>query len=1255
MYPAWTKMITRRLAVVAMILCALIISCLKIIDTPNTAAGQPTKRALLIGIDDYKADHISDLRGCVNDVMLMREILVGKFDVPPDNIKVLTNRQATRAAIIDAIRTHLINKAQKNDIIILQFSGHGSQMGDASGDEIDGRDETLVPHDSRTAGVYDISDDEINGLLKQLSEKTKYVTFIFDSCHSGDAARAGNTVRMIEPDDRPPPPPADFAISSRGAEGDSDIRLEGSDYVLISGCLAKELSNESSINGRRHGVLTWYLCESLKAAVDHTTYRAVMDEVKMEVSARFPSQHPQIEGPGTDLVVFGADRINAQAYVLVKPIGGQKVEVDGGKVYGLRRDTTLKVYAPKTADFKKAGPIATIKVIMAEDFKAEAKILEGGPVQPQSRAALEAVFFGDTAIPVFVDAEKSESLGKVKDALTSFEALSLVKDEASARLLVKEQNGKIVIQTGDLEVLVPPVPLTEQGHVERVVNQVKDLVHWMTVLDLKNPDSSIKISFGVRRKDEPPGAKAPGMVTSGTKLTYRVKNNGDQPLYIYVLDVSSDGSITLLYPTGGQNELRKDGMLEKTIEMYLPEGRTEVIDVLKVLATTQPIDPSVFPQGSIRMSPPAETRADADPLTQFLSRAMRGLRAAKPVDVQTWVTKQTSVRIREAGESVAKGEESISSRGGEQKISIISQSNWNSWFHRENKPFGVLEENHRYTFTLDLAAYAYRVDGGGAVGSAPGDVSLQHIIEESAKEKETTVKLIIRPVLLGNNLEFPPDAPASDHLMEVILEKLLLSEKRKQTYESYKAKRLTLGEFADLSYAGRVSFDVVARHSGCATIALSIWDESGVIPLDHLLHTIEVADSETERKDCGADGNKNALRGGLASLVSESVAEKQAVKPDAALHIFEHMVSGRTRSIAVFVNGKTMQSAAGTGSDRGVFSWEMRGVLSTYVSDAEGLLYQVKQARKWAMEDDKRDSYIGAAIELRKYIFSASPNDPRGQENARAALESLQQLVADSEKKPVVLARLVDSYGKRLFLPLGLLSSAGKEPVLTKPILVVQPLQKDRHRAPKGCIDNWTFGLPKILDAMPSPIREELERIDTNKQFDWVHWVRDLTEFEEYLQGTGDSANGEGLLLLAHNSKGRVWFVPEEGRLTQNDFLRKYPSGSVAILAACSAGDLTGDNGILLEELSRSGIDALVISPFPINARYGGQLALAFGDAIIAARNKGQNATIAELFSTAAEMVAKQFEGTRYSSYGQMSQEFIIAGDQNLRLCGKSQ
>jgi uncharacterized caspase-like protein len=624
----------------------ILVICLCLISTLNVAADKANKWVLLVGIDDYKAGHISDLRGCVNDVMLMRDILVGKFNVPTGNIKILINEQATRKAIINAIKTHLINNSKANDIVILHFSGHGSQMEDSSGDENDGLEETLVPHDSRTAGVYDINDDEINGLLNQLTEKTKNVTFIFDSCHSGDAARAGNTVRMIKPDNRPPPQSADFAISSRSGEGITDMRLNDSQYVLISGCQAKELSNEAKFNGQRHGALTWYLSRALREAGKDSTYRGIMDEVKSEVSIRFPSQHPQIEGPGTDLVVFGTDRINAKPYVLVKPIIGQKVEVSGGKVYGLHSGTSLKVYAPKTAIFKEASPVATIKITSVEDFAAEAEIIKGGPIKPHSRATLEAAFFGATSIPVYLEVAQPEALKRLKEALGAIEALSIVKDESSARLLVREQNGKIVTQSGDLEILVPPVPLTEQEPVERVVGQLKDLMHWMMVLDLKNTSSGINISFNFRRKDDPPEASAPEEVKPGTHLIYTVENLDDQSLYVYVLDVSSDGSVALLNRKPGDQELPPGKKLEKIIRMGLPNGRKTVLDVLKVIATTQQIDPSVFPQGSIRGAPPPNTRAMADPLSRFLSQSMRGKRAAEPVEVKSWVTKQKSVRIR---------------------------------------------------------------------------------------------------------------------------------------------------------------------------------------------------------------------------------------------------------------------------------------------------------------------------------------------------------------------------------------------------------------------------------------------------------------------------------------------------------------------------------------------------------------------------------------------------------------------------------
>ncbi|MGI9315690.1 MAG: caspase family protein [bacterium] len=609
---------------------------------------EPVKRALLIGIDDYQA--VSDLNGCVNDIELIKQILTTKFEVSADNIRMLKNAQATRANIIQTIKEHLIDQAQPGDVVILHYSGHGSQMRDLQGgDEIDGWDETIVPHDSRTADVFDISDDEINGLMGQLTERTKNVTFILDSCHSGAAARAGNKVRMVEPDDRAPPPAADFAFSTRAGEGDADFRLNGSDYVLISGCLATELSNETQFGGRRHGAMTWFLAQALQSAQPDSTYRSVMDSVRADVTNQFPSQHPQIEGPGMDLRLFGTDKINARPYVLVDEVEGNNLQLSGGAILGLQNDLELRLFSPGTADFDNSDSIAVVKVTAVESFSAQATIEEGGPVVVGSKALIEISAFGSTPIALYLDPTSSQSLAEIKSHLSELNVVELVDSPELALLSVVQQDQRITVQTGDLEQLTSPVLTSEPDHVEQITNRVKDIVHWRTLRDLRNPFSDLQIEFDFEISNSPDRGLNPSSVTPGERVTYRVKNtNTDRALYLYVLDVSSDGSVGLLYPPAGEQQTLAPGAtLKKEIEMYLPQGLGSVTDVLKVIATTEPIEPFVFPQGSLRdAGPPPGTRAGQDPLTLFLADASRGMRASRPVNVGTWVTKERPVVVR---------------------------------------------------------------------------------------------------------------------------------------------------------------------------------------------------------------------------------------------------------------------------------------------------------------------------------------------------------------------------------------------------------------------------------------------------------------------------------------------------------------------------------------------------------------------------------------------------------------------------------
>lgn len=101
------------------------------------ALAYPSRRklALLIGINRYPEQAIDSvagqdiaLRGALTDVELQRELLQYRFGFQPADILTLTNQEASRQRILDAIYHHLVAQARPDDIVVLHFSGYGSQI-----------------------------------------------------------------------------------------------------------------------------------------------------------------------------------------------------------------------------------------------------------------------------------------------------------------------------------------------------------------------------------------------------------------------------------------------------------------------------------------------------------------------------------------------------------------------------------------------------------------------------------------------------------------------------------------------------------------------------------------------------------------------------------------------------------------------------------------------------------------------------------------------------------------------------------------------------------------------------------------------------------------------------------------------------------------------------------------------------------------------------------------------------------------------
>lgn len=165
----------------------------------RTASAKPTRRALLIGINDYP-DPANRLEGCVNDVFLMSSVLQEcGFDA--EDIRVVLDQRATAAGILE--RMHwLLDGVQAGDERVLFYSGHGAQI-PAYGvsDEVDHLDECLVPHDFDWTPQRAITDKQFLSLYSQLPYDS-YFAAIFDCCHSGGMAREGSRrVRGITPPD----------------------------------------------------------------------------------------------------------------------------------------------------------------------------------------------------------------------------------------------------------------------------------------------------------------------------------------------------------------------------------------------------------------------------------------------------------------------------------------------------------------------------------------------------------------------------------------------------------------------------------------------------------------------------------------------------------------------------------------------------------------------------------------------------------------------------------------------------------------------------------------------------------------------------------------------------------------------------------------------------------------------------------------------------------------------------------------------
>jgi hypothetical protein len=566
----------------------------------------------------------------------MRSILIGKFEFPPENILVLKDAQATHAGIISAIQRHLIADAQKDEIIVFHYSGHGSQMKDVTGKMISGLDETIVPYDSRDpAGkVFDISGAEVHGLLLQIAAKTKNITFILDSCHSGTLVRGdgGARVRGIGTDDRPLPPRLpEYAVQTRGLgqiAGDQPLQ-----YAFLAATTSRENAFEHFAEGKEHGALTYFLVRQLRSAGSGVTYRDIMDNVAGNVAANYV-QHPQLAGAEADQFVFGDASSLAKAYVIASPIDASRISLGGGQTQGVTVGSVYNVYPPGSKKFASPErPVATVRVSTVEPFTSEAKLVSGGRIPAFSRAIETEHRYGSLKLRIYFDRpENSPALQAIRTALASLPFAEVAPEPSTCHMQLRETGGRVLTLAADATTLSPPIATSDSRMVDRAIGQIRGWAKWFGALSIRNTAPELQVQFSVKgnvtRDPMLRVGKPDAGVWEGENIEATVKNTSNRDLYVTILDLSSDGSISIAYPAdAGNAEVLKPGLsVSKLFRTFIPPGRSTVTDILKVFCASRPIDFRPLVQSGIR-----EAAGRSDPLDELLTDAF-AQRQVTPVD-----------------------------------------------------------------------------------------------------------------------------------------------------------------------------------------------------------------------------------------------------------------------------------------------------------------------------------------------------------------------------------------------------------------------------------------------------------------------------------------------------------------------------------------------------------------------------------------------------------------------------------------------
>lgn len=438
------------------------------------AQSTPRKLALLVGINEYPTA-LGGLQGCLMDVEMQRELLVHRFGFNPNDIKVLTNTQATREGILTTFEEHLIKQAKSGDVVVFHYSGHGSRVRDPDPIGNDPFNSTMVPSDrpsesatSSATPVPDIMGQTLFLLMSALP--TENLTVVLDCCYSGGGKRGNLIARAARQS-------SDVTLDASPEELEyqkqwisklynskqkfQEVREKGvAKGVVIASAARDQLATDAPFDGFHAGAFTYLLTRYLWQEPGNRSFKTVFENLALRTQDVAKSsgmyQIPEFEekqgSKNGEQPLYFLEKTRPAAEAVIRKVTGDKVEFWLGGI----ASQSLKA-------FEKGAIFSII------DDEGQ----EQGQIQQESR--VELVGYGKVI--------KSAQSGIVKEGTLLREQVRGIPSNLTLRVGVDETLGaeKAKVQTAlQGQKRIEPVSVEQRNAVDYLLGQVtqEDVQSW---------------------------------------------------------------------------------------------------------------------------------------------------------------------------------------------------------------------------------------------------------------------------------------------------------------------------------------------------------------------------------------------------------------------------------------------------------------------------------------------------------------------------------------------------------------------------------------------------------------------------------------------------------------------------------------------------------------------------------------------------------------------------------------------------------